>query len=59
MGHLKSLTLLCLAVLLLAGPTFAQTKSADAILNSIGRFASRTLAAHSTNNMQEISDSGD
>jgi AAA domain-containing protein len=25
------------------------TKSADAILNSIGRFASRTMAAHSTN----------
>jgi hypothetical protein len=35
------------------------TKSADAILNSIGRFASRTLATHGTNNMQEISDSGD
>jgi len=35
------------------------TKSADAILNSIGRFASRTLAAHGTKNMQEISDSGD
>jgi transposase len=30
---------------------FMWTKSADAILNSIGRFASRTLAAHSTNNM--------
>jgi transposase len=38
---------------------FVWTKSADAILNSIGRFASRTLAAHGTNNMQEISDSGD
>jgi hypothetical protein len=36
-----------------------RTKSAEAILNSIGRFASRTLAAHGTNNMQEISDSGD
>jgi transposase len=38
---------------------FVWTKSADAILNSIGRFASRTLAAHRTNNMQEITDSGD
>ena len=38
---------------------FVWTKSADAILNSIGRFASRTLAAYGTNNMQEISDSGD
>jgi transposase len=38
---------------------FVWTKSADAILNSIGRFPSRTLAAHGTNNMQEISDSGD
>jgi hypothetical protein len=37
---------------------FVWTKSADAILNSIGRFASSTLAAHGTNNMQEISDSG-
>jgi hypothetical protein len=27
------------------------TKSADAILNSIGRFASRTLAAYGPNNM--------
>jgi hypothetical protein len=27
------------------------TKSADAILNSIGRFASRTMAARSTNNI--------
>ena len=32
------------------------TKSAKAILNSIGRFASRSLAAQGTNNMQEISD---
>jgi hypothetical protein len=38
---------------------FVWTKSADAILNSIGRFAARTLAAHGTNNRQEISDSGD
>jgi hypothetical protein len=38
---------------------FVWTKSADAILNGIGRFASRTLAAHGPNNMQEISDSGD
>ena len=38
---------------------FVWTKSADAILNSIGRFASRTLAAHGTKNMQEITDSGD
>jgi transposase len=30
---------------------FVWTKSADAILNSIGRFASRTLAAHGTNNI--------
>jgi hypothetical protein len=27
------------------------TKTADAILSSIGRFASRTLAVHGTNNM--------
>ena len=38
---------------------FVWTKSADAILNSIGRFASRTLAVHTNKNMQEISDSGD
>src|ERR1700751_2051209 len=38
---------------------FVWTKSADAILSSIGRFASRTLAAHGTNNMQEMTDSGD
>ena len=38
---------------------FVWTKSAEAILNSIGRFASRTLAVHGTNNMQEINDSGD
>jgi len=38
---------------------FVWTKSADAILNSIGRFASRTMAAHSTTNMSEINDSGD
>jgi transposase len=38
---------------------FAWTKSADAILDRIGRFASRTRAAHGANNMQEISDSGD
>ena len=38
---------------------FVWTKNADAILNSIGRFASRTLAAHDTNNMKEINDSGD
>ena len=37
---------------------FLWTKSADAILNSIGRFASRTLAVHGANNMQEINDSG-
>jgi len=30
---------------------FVWTKNADAILNSIARFASRTLAAHGTNNM--------
>jgi len=38
---------------------FVWTKSADAILNSIGRFASRTMAAHGTTNMSEINDSGD
>jgi transposase len=38
---------------------FVWTKSADAILSSIGRFASRTLAVHSANNMQEFNDSGD
>jgi len=38
---------------------FVWTKGTDAILNSIGRFASRTLTAHGTTNMQEISDSGD
>jgi len=38
---------------------FVWTKSADAILNSIGRFASRTMAAHGPNNMLEINDSGD
>jgi hypothetical protein len=30
---------------------FVWTKNADAILNSIARFASCTLAAHGTNNM--------
>jgi hypothetical protein len=30
---------------------FVWTKSADAILNSIGRFASRTMAAYGANNM--------
>jgi hypothetical protein len=29
---------------------FVWTKSADAILSSIGRFASRTLAVHRANN---------
>jgi transposase len=38
---------------------FVWTKSADAILNSIGRFASRTMAAHGPNNMSEINDSVD
>jgi hypothetical protein len=38
---------------------FVWTKSVDGILNSIGRFASRTMAAHSTKNMSEINDSGD
>jgi len=38
---------------------FVWTKSAESILNSIGRFASRTLAAHAIKNMQEINDSGD
>src|ERR1700674_4067552 len=38
---------------------FVWTKSADDILSSIGRFASRTLAVHSANNMQEFNDSGD
>ena len=41
---------------------FVWTKSADAILNSIGRFAARTRAAHSPNspnNVREISNSGD
>src|SRR6266446_80295 len=38
---------------------FVWTKSAEAILNSIGRFASRTLAAHRAKNMSEINDSGD
>ena len=33
------------------------TKSADAILNSIGRFASRALAANGTNNISEINKS--
>ena len=36
---------------------FVWTKSADAILNSIGRFATRTRAAHSPNNVREISNS--
>jgi len=30
---------------------FVWTKSADTILNSIERFATRTLASHGTNNM--------
>jgi hypothetical protein len=30
---------------------FVWTKSADDILNSIGRFASRTLAEHDANNI--------
>jgi len=38
---------------------FVWAKTADAILNSIGRFASRTLEVHGKNNMQEINDSGD
>ena len=38
---------------------FVWTKSADAILASIGRFASRTLALHTQKNMLEINDSGD
>ena len=38
---------------------FVWTKTADAILSSIGRFASRTLEVHGKNNMQEINDSGD
>ena len=38
---------------------FVWTKSANAILNRIGRFASRTLAAHGSRIMQEITDSGD
>ena len=38
---------------------FVWTKTADTILSSIGRFASRTLAEHGANNMQEITDSGD
>src|SRR2546427_11555718 len=38
---------------------FVWTKSADAMLNSIGRFASRTLAVQGTTNMSEINDSGD
>ena len=38
---------------------FVWTKSADVILNSIARFASRTLAADSATNMKEITDSGD
>src|SRR5258708_30827788 len=38
---------------------FVWTKSADAILNSIARFASRTRAVHGPQNMQEINDSGD
>ena len=38
---------------------FVWTKSADAILASIGRFASRTLALHAQKNMLEINDSGD
>jgi transposase len=38
---------------------FVWTKSADAILNSIGRFASRTMAANGPNNMSEINDSVD
>jgi hypothetical protein len=38
---------------------FVWMKSADAILNSIGRFASRTQALYSTNNMQAINDSGE
>ena len=38
---------------------FVWAKSADAILASIGRFASRTLALHTQKNMLEINDSGD
>src|SRR6201998_450678 len=38
---------------------FVWTKSADAILNSSGRFACRTMAAHGPNNMSEINDSVD
>ena len=38
---------------------FVWTKTADAILSSIGRFASCTLVVHGKNNMQEINDSGD
>jgi transposase len=38
---------------------FVWTKTADAILSSIGRFASRTLEVHGKHNMQEINDSGD
>src|SRR6266702_4884838 len=38
---------------------FVWTKTAEAILNSIGRFASRTLASHGATNMSEINDSGD
>ena len=37
---------------------FVWTKSADVILDSIGRFASRTMAAR-PNNMSEINDSVD
>lgn len=38
---------------------FVWTKTADSILSSIGRFASRTVEVHAKNNMQEINDSGD
>ena len=38
---------------------FVWTKSADATLNRIGRFASPTMAAHGPNNMSAINNSVD
>jgi transposase len=57
--ELESAISACIAVHNEQPRPFAWTKSADAILNSIGRFASRTLAAHGSRNMQAINDSGD
>ena len=57
--ELESATRECITVRNEQPKPFVWPKSAEAILNSIGRFASRTRALHSTNNMQEINNSGD